>query len=251
MKVFLGILIFIYGLIFGSFFNVVGYRVPKKLSILRPGSYCPNCRHRLRWYELIPLFSYIIQGGRCTQCKKKISAYYPFIEFLTGMLFLVSYLLFGITPKFFTSILISSYLVIVIVSDGRYMIIPDEVTFVFSILIVILNFITLPFDKALSFFASGFLLIVILLLFMLICNKIFGKETLGGGDIKLMFFIANVLGIPDALFAIFIASVIALPFSLYFLLKKKSNIFPFGPFLLGGTLLVYLLEINIISILYL
>ena len=84
MNVFLGILIFIYGLVFGSFYNVVGYRIPKKLSLLRPGSYCPNCRHKLRWYELIPLFSYVIQRGRCTQCKKKISFYYPLIEFLTG-----------------------------------------------------------------------------------------------------------------------------------------------------------------------
>ena len=129
------------------------------------------------------------------------------------------------------------------------MIIPDEVTLVFSILIVILNFIFSPFENALTSFASGFVLIVILLLFMLICNKIFGKETLGGGDIKLMFFIANVLGIPNALFAIFVASVIALPFSLYFILRKKSKIFPFGPFLLGGTLLVYLLQINIIELL--
>ena len=249
MSIFIGILIFVYGLIFGSFFNVVGYRIPKKLSLLHPGSYCPNCRHKLRWYELIPIFSYAIQGGRCTNCKRRISLYYPFIEFLTGVLFLTSYLIFGITPKFYISILISSYLVIVIVSDGRYMIIPDEVTLVFSILIVILNFIFSPFENALTSFASGFVLIVILLLFMLICNKIFGKETLGGGDIKLMFFIANVLGIPNALFAIFVASVIALPFSLYFILRKKSKIFPFGPFLLGGTLLVYLLQINIIELL--
>ena len=75
MNVFLGILIFIYGLVFGSFFNVVGYRIPKKLSLLHPGSYCPSCRHRLRWYELIPLFSYIIQGGKCRNCKKRISCY--------------------------------------------------------------------------------------------------------------------------------------------------------------------------------
>lgn len=249
MNIIKGIIVFLYGLVFGSFYNVVGYRVPKKISLIHPGSFCPNCNHKLKWYELIPLFSYIFQGGKCTKCKKKISLYYPFIETLTGILFLISYLIFGITPFFFISSLISSFLVIVIVSDGRYMIIPDEVTIVFSVLIVLLNFLYNGVETSLKLIVSGLALVLFMYIFMIICNKIFKKETLGGGDIKMMFFIGNALGFPNALFAIFLASVAALPFTVALNNLKKQKEFPFGPFLLGGTLLVYMLSINIIDLL--
>ena len=249
MNIVIGTIVFLYGLVFGSFFNVVGYRIPMNLSILKPGSFCPNCKHELKWYELIPLFSYIIQGGKCRKCKKKISAYYPFIETLTGILFVLSYILFGITPNFVVSCLISSFLVIIIVSDGRYMVIPDEVTLVFSILIIICNFIYLGVKEAITLMISGALLVLVIYIFMLICNKVFKKETLGGGDVKLMFFIGNVIGFPNSLFSIFIASLIALPVTIFLNKAKKQKEFPFGPFLLAGTLITYMLSINIIEIL--
>ena len=249
MKVVVGVIIFLYGLVFGSFYNVVGYRVPKKISLVNPGSFCPNCHHKLKWYELVPLFSFIFQGGKCTNCKKKISLFYPIIESLTGILFLVSYLNFGITPNFFISLIISSFLVIVIVSDGRYMIIPDEVTLFFSVLLVVINLCTLPLEISLKNLLSGIIMVALMYLFMLICNFVFKKESLGGGDIKLMFFIGNAIGFYNSLFAIFVASVIALPISLIYLKLKKSNVFPFGPFLLGGTLIVFLMGIDIIKVL--
>ena len=249
MNILIGVIVFLYGLVFGSFFNVVGYRVPNNLSILHPGSFCPNCKHKLRWFELIPLFSFIFQGGKCTKCKQKISIYYPFIESLTGLLFLLSFIIFGLNPNFFVSCIISSFLVIIIVSDGRYMIIPDEVTLVFSVLTVVYNFIYLGVENAMKLLISGALLVVVIYVFMLICNKIFKKETLGGGDVKLMFFIGNVLGFPNALFAIFVGSIFALPVTIILNKSKNQKEFPFGPFLLGGTLITYLLEINIIELL--
>ena len=131
MVVIYSIVVFIYGLLFGSFFNVVGYRLPNGLSIIKPGSFCPKCNHSLKWYELIPVFSFIIQKGKCRKCGCRISLFYPLIELLTGILFLISYLVFGFSIEFILSILISSFLVIVIVSDFSYLVIPDEVTIFF------------------------------------------------------------------------------------------------------------------------
>ena len=86
------IVFFIYGIVFGSFLQVVGERLPKKESLIKPKySYCPNCKHRLNWYELIPIFSYIFQKGKCIHCKENIPIMYPFIELFTGLLFSVSY----------------------------------------------------------------------------------------------------------------------------------------------------------------
>ena len=119
---------FFFGLIFGSFYNVVGWRLPIGLSIVRPsGSFCPKCRHKLRWYENIPVFSFLIQGGKCRKCKEKISKFYIVIELLTGILFALSYWLFGFSFNFFLSLIVSSFFVIVIVSDLKFLVIPDEV----------------------------------------------------------------------------------------------------------------------------
>ena len=248
MEILVSIIVFIYGLVFGSFYNVVGYRLPKGMSLIKPkGSFCPNCNHELRWYELIPLFSFIIQRGKCTKCKKKISLYYPMIELLTGILFLVSYISFGITTEFMIALILSSYFVIVVVSDGRYMIIPDEVTIVMSILLIVTEVLSYGPEKTLVYIVSGIALFLIVFLFMKICNFIFKKETLGGGDVKLEFFTGCLLGVPNGLFSIFIGSVLALPFSIINT-KKNNNMVPFGPFLLLGALLIYVLRIDVIKI---
>ena len=89
---------------FGSFYNVVGYRLPNKMSIVFPQSHCPSCNHKLNFYELIPVLSYIFLGGKCKNCKCKISFFYPFFELLTGVLFLLCYLAFGINIEFFISL---------------------------------------------------------------------------------------------------------------------------------------------------
>ena len=95
MKIVFTIFMWIIGSIFGSFFNVVGYRIPRNLSIVKPGSFCPKCNHSLKWYELIPILSYIIQGGKCRCCHERISIIYPIIEVTTAILFSTSYFVFG------------------------------------------------------------------------------------------------------------------------------------------------------------
>ena len=113
------------GLLFGSFYNVVGMRLPNNKSIIFPGSHCEKCNHKLSWYENIPLASYILLGGKCKNCHTKISIWYPAIELFTGMLFLISYYTFGLTPEFAIAVIISSLVSIIFVSDINYYIIKS------------------------------------------------------------------------------------------------------------------------------
>ena len=135
------IIIIILGLVLGSFYNVVGLRIPNGESIIKPGSHCPKCNHKLSWYENIPVLSYIFLGGKCKNCKQKISIIYPIIEILTSFLFYISYKIFGLSEEFFISLVISSLVVIIFVSDSKYMIISDSPLIVSTILILIIKLI--------------------------------------------------------------------------------------------------------------
>ena len=249
MEILIGIIVFIYGSIFGSFYNVVGYRLPNNLSLIKPkGSFCPNCKHELKWFELIPIFSFLIQKGKCRKCKKKIAIFYPLIELLTAILFLVSYLFFGISYEFLIAIFLSSYFVIVLVSDGKYMIIPDEVTLFFALAIIIVEILMYGPLKTLDFMLAGALLFIVVYLLMKITSFMFKKESLGGGDIKLEFVIGLVLGFVSGAFSIFIGSVLAFPIALINQKKNDTNMIAFGPFLILGALLIYFFKIDIIEI---
>ena len=237
---------FMFGAILGSFYQVVGERLPKGESILSPKySYCPNCKKRLKWYELIPIFSYIIQGGKCRNCKKEISLMYPFIEILTGALFAVSYYSFGISYDLVISLTLVSFFTIVIVSDLTYMIIPDEVTLVSSLIILITTFLKLGLGNGLVQLGSGLLAFGVMYLIMVIGNIIFQKETLGGADIKLMFIAGLVLHPYLAVFVIFIASCIALPVSLVIYVTNKEHMIPFGPFLVASIIFIFFLKVDV------
>lgn len=233
------------GLIMGSFYNVVGFRLPQKKSIIKPRSACPKCSHVLKWYELIPVFSFIIQKGRCLNCGNKISLFYPFTELMTGLLFMVSYFIFGFSGYLVISLLIISFLVIVIISDLNYMIIPDEVTFSFSLLLILTKLIFFGINNLLFSLLSGLIMFVSMYLIMLIGNMIFKKESLGGGDIKLMFFIGLTLNPILSVIAIFIGSLVALPAAIYLQVKKNEKMIPFGPFLLIGNAFVFLTKLDI------
>ena len=243
------IFIFIIGCIFGSFFNVVGYRLPNGLSIVSPGSFCPKCHHSLKWYELIPIFSYLFLRGKCLKCKEEISIIYPLVEFTTGIMFATSYFVFGFTDSFIISLIVSSFLMIVIVCDINYLIIPDEVTIFFCILIFIVKLITTGISKACISLLSGLFLFLFMYFLMVLGNFLFKKESLGGGDVKLMFFVGIAIGPLLGMFNIFLASTIALPLSLLVYLKDKNNVIPFGPFLLMATFIIVLFGVNNITLL--
>lgn len=249
MEIVYTILMLIIGCIFGSFFNVVGYRVPKGLSIVSPGSFCPKCNHNLKWYELIPVFSYLIQKGKCRCCHEKISLIYPIIELTTGILFAVSYFVFGFSYDLILALIVVSFLVIVIVSDINYLVIPDEVTLFFSILVIAVKIAGEGIKVASLSVLSGLGLFILMYLFMLLGNFLFKKESLGGGDVKLMFFVGIVLGPILGTFTIFLSSLIAFPLSLIIYLKDKDNVIPFGPFILIAAFTIILFKIPAIDIL--
>lgn len=239
MTVLEGILFFVIGTIFGSFYNVVGSRLPNGESIVSPGSHCNNCKHELTPIELIPIISYIIQGGKCRKCRVKLSISYLFYEILSGLLFLFCYLKFGISLDIIIPLTFLSMLIIIVVSDFEYMVISDEVLIVFGIIliieIVLLNGWTVLFDSLFS----GIISFLVMLGIKKFGDMLFRKESMGGGDIKLLFFFGLILGWENALLSIFLGSLAGFPVSLLMMKIKKSNIIPFGPFLaLGATIIV-------------
>ncbi len=235
----MGLIIFIFGLIFGSFYNVVGLRLPNNESIVKPGSHCPKCNHKLSWYENIPILSYLFLGGKCKECKNPISIIYPLIEFLTGVLFLISYLIFGISEQFFIGLVLSSLVVIIFVSDSKYMIILDSPLVISSVLILIIKYYYHGISAVGSSLLSGIIVFAAMYILMLLGNFMFKKESLGGGDIKLSFVSGLSLGTYLGLFYIVLGAFFAFPYALYVTIKKKESMLPFGPFLAISMLIIY------------
>lgn len=239
MNLALAIYIFIIGAVMGSFFNVVAHRLSNNESIIKPGSHCESCGHLLKWYELIPIFSFLFQGGKCRKCGAKLSLWYPLIEIITGLLYLFSYLYFGLSPDFFISLVISSVLVITCITDFNYLIILDEPLVVGSILIIIITLITSGLVATLIAILSGLLLFFFMLLVKILGDKAFKRESLGGGDIKLSFFIGLSLGYKLAFVNLVLASFLTLPIAFYYLVKYKDREVPFGPFLIISNFIIF------------
>lgn len=240
MNIIIAIYIFIIGTIMGSFFNVVAHRLSNNESIIKPGSHCESCQHLLKWYELIPIISFLIQGGRCRQCHTKLSWWYPLIEIITGLFYLFSYLYFGLSPDFFISLVISSVLVIACITDFNYLIILDEPLVIGSILIIIITLITSGLVDTLIAILSGLLLFFFMLLVKILGDKAFKRESLGGGDIKLSFFIGLSLGYKLAFVNLVLASILTLPIAFYYLVKYKDREVPFGPFLIISNFIIFI-----------
>lgn len=232
--------IFIVGTIMGSFFNVVAHRLSNNKSIVRPRSHCEVCNHELAWYELIPLLSFIFQGGKCRKCHTKISWWYPAVELITGLFYLFSFLYFGFTYDFLICLVIASLVVIISISDFNYLIILDEPLIVGSLLVLFLNYLKNGFVGFGTSLLSGILLFLFFLFIKLIGDAVFKRESLGGGDIKLCFFIGAVLGYRLSFISIVIGSFLALPVALFYLIKEKEREIPFGPFLIIATWIVFL-----------
>ena len=233
------IYLFIIGLILASFLTLVGMRLPVNQSIVKPRSHCDNCKHQLKWYELIPVFSYIIQNGKCRKCKKKLSMLYPLLEILSGTVFALAYIYFGISFDFFVTVLLCCLLVVIIVSDFNYMIILDSPLVIVSMLIVILKFYYYDFYHVLYGVVCGAGMLLFLLFVKFIGDKIFKKDSLGGGDIKLAFIFGLVLGVKYSFVALVIGCFCAFPYAFYNMSKDKNSEIPFGPFLMIGLLVTF------------
>ena len=215
--------LFLLGLFVGSFYNVVALRLCKNESIVFPGSHCVNCNHKLAWYELIPVFSYIGLRGKCKKCKIHISIQYPLIELLTGILFALSFYIYGFSLQTLASLILVSIVVISYVSDFKYMVILDEVLIVGGILLLIVNSFQGGFSLVLSSLINGVVMFIAMLGIKLLGDKAFKQESLGWGDVKLAFIAGMFLGIPLGIVHIFVGSFLAFPYALIVTLSKKEK----------------------------
>ena len=242
------ILFFIVGLFMGSFYTVVGSRLPKREDFVKKRSHCDNCGHNLSFLDMIPIISYIFLRGKCRYCHEKISPLSTYMELFSGILYALSFFVFGRSYELFVALGIVSLLIILSVSDISYYIIPDEILIFFTGYFLIVITIKSGVMSALYALLSGIVLFGFMYIIMLLGNFIFKKESLGGGDIKLMFVIGLVLNPFLGIVVIFLASFIALPISLIILWKKRQNLIPFGPFLLIGFTLIYFMQLSMSTI---
>ncbi len=238
------IIFFILGLFMGSFYTVIGLRLPNRENFITNRSYCDKCHHELSLLDMIPILSYLFLRRRCRYCHSRIDSLSTYMEFFTGVLFALSYYVFGLSYELYIALGIVSMLIIISVSDMKYMVIPDEILIFFTGYFLILfglrdGIIHVSFNLV-----YGLIMFSLMYLIMLFGNFLFKKETLGGGDIKLMFVIGLVIHPLLSLFVIFFGSLLALPVSLIVLLKTKRNLVPFGPFLLISFTFIYFTKID-------
>lgn len=238
------IIFFILGTLMGSFLTVVGLRLPNNEDFIKTKSHCDKCHHNLSFLDMIPIISYIILRGKCRYCHQKISNMSTFMELFTGILFALSYYIFKLTPELLIAFGIVSMLIIISVSDITYYIIPDEVLIFFSGYFIIINTISHSVIYGFQSILSGTCMFLFMYGIMLLGNFIFKKESLGGGDVKIMFVIGLLLHPVLGIFSIFISSFLALPVSLLILKLKKQNLIPFGPFLVIGLMFIYFTKID-------
>lgn len=230
---------FILGTILGSFYLVVGTRLPKKEDIIKSRSKCDSCGITLKWYNLIPLFSFIFQKGKCNKCGKKISADHFFVELITGLLFLLASLYFPIGYNFFISLIVISLMIIIFISDFKYMIILDSPLVVTIILVIILKFIYFDFNNVLTSIISGIAMFSLMMLIEQIGSTLLKKDSLGGGDIKFSFIMGLILGFKLGVTSLVLSTFLALPYAVASVKIMKSHEFPYGPFLAGALFIVF------------
>lgn len=241
------ILIFILGLIVGSFSNVCIYRIPRNESIVYPASHCPKCRSPIKPFDNIPLLSYILLKGRCRNCKNKISIQYPIVEFLTGLIYLIIYLIYGLSVQTLIYIILSSALIIIAFIDLKEQMVPD----VISLPGIVIGFILSFFVSYISFINSALGVVVgggIIIIIGLAGSLIFKKEAMGGGDVKLAAMIGAFLGwryIIISLFLGFFLGALAGIILILSKIKKREDAIPFGPFIVLGSFITLLWGKNI------
>lgn len=229
------IVIFLFGIIIGSFLNVCIYRIPKKENIVRVRSHCMNCGYQLKWYDLIPLFSYLFLGGRCRKCKQKISVQYPIIEALNGSLYLLIYAVHGFSMETLLYCLLFSALLALSVIDSR----TYEIPFGINLFILALGLVRLIADYA-NWLDYGIGLLSVSLFLYLIYFLTKGRG-IGGGDIKLMAACGLLLGWKLNILAFLLGCIIgAIVHLIRMKLTKADHVLAMGPYLSVGVMIAAL-----------
>ena len=232
---------FVFGSCLGSFLNVCIYRMPREQSIVRPRSRCPHCKHLIQWFDNIPIVSFILLTGKCRHCHRSIAWNYPVVEALTGLSAVAVFHRFGVSLlgliylAFLASLIVASFV------DLEFQIIPDEIS-VGGLVVGLALSVLVPAlhgteSRWLSLGHSVLGLLVgggTLYITGMIGDMIFRKESMGGGDIKLLAMAGSILGWKAVLLTFFIAPLFALIPGLAVLLFRRSHVIPYGPFLSLG-----------------
>lgn len=233
-----GAAVFGFGLIIGSFLNVCIYRMPREESVVNPGSHCTACGKAVAWHDNIPLLSWLLLGAKCRYCKEKISPRYIAVEFLCGILWLGLWKVYGISPMFGAGVVLLSILLAVTLIDFETGLIPDKLSYPGIVLGLVISTLAPEIHGQSTplqgLAASGLGVLAgggILYLTAVIGDFIFKKDTMGGGDVKLLAMIGAFLGVKKAVFVFFLAPLPALPLALYSKYIKKTETIPYGPFL--------------------
>ena len=230
---------FIFGAVVGSFLNVCICRMPRDESVVSPPSHCPRCNYRIRWYDNIPLLSYLALAGKCRGCGAHISLQYPLVELINALLTLALFLRFGPSLTFLVLFLFCSALVVVTFIDMEHQIIPDEISLPGIVLGFVCSFF-LPWHGWLNSLSGILLGGGSLWLVAWGYHLLTGKEGMGGGDIKLLAMMGAFLGWKAVPFIIFAGSLVGsvVGVSMMLFQKKDSKLaIPFGPYLAFGALL--------------
>lgn len=242
-RIYIGIIVFLFGITVGSFLNVLIYRIPKKEDFVKTRSHCMSCGYQLEWYDLIPLFSWLTLRGRCRKCKSKISIQYPLIEALNGTLWLVTYLLFdySITTLLYC-LLISSLIALSVIDFRTY-----EIPVGFNIFILVLGTIRVITDyRSWPEYIIGLVSVSIPLLLIFYATK---GRGIGGGDVKLMGAAGLLLGWKLVILAFFLGCLLG---SVIHIARMKisgeSHVLAMGPYLSAGIIIAIYAGDRMISV---
>ena len=235
------------GALWGSFANVCIYRLPKKKEVIIKRSFCPNCKKKIKWFDNIPILSFIFLSGKCRNCKRSISFQYFFVELLgiIGFIFINFY--FGLTLTALLLMILCIFFIITFFIDLKHFIIPDTLTFPLMIIGFVKSFDpnlnTSIFPNFINSFIGGIFGYLIIWLIIFFYKQIRKKEGMGLGDAKLMAAVGFWFGWVSIPYVIFLSSVIALLIATPSLMnktKKMSSKIPFGPYIIIATI-VYLI----------
>jgi leader peptidase (prepilin peptidase)/N-methyltransferase len=239
----------IFGAIVGSFLNVCMIRLPKEESIVTPGSHCPRCNHPIMFYDNIPLISYLVLGGKCRYCKSSISAQYPLIEGITAVTSLLLFSKFGLSLNYLFYFSFVAALIVITVIDLYHQIIPDVISIpgigVGLLGALIVHYITF-FNSLLGILLGGGSLFVVATLY----QRLFKREGMGGGDVKLLAMIGAFLGWESVILTILLSSLIGSITGIIIMVIKGKDFkyaIPFGPFLSLGAVIALFYKSEIFS----
>ncbi len=232
------VVVFVFGAVIGSFLNVCIHRMPKDESIVSPGSHCPHCGKAVRPLDNIPLISFLILGGKCRACSAPISPRYFAVELANAFSWLCLLKIYGLSPFFYAGAVLFSILLAVTVTDLETGLIPDKLTFpgmltglAMSAVWPVLQGQNIWYlglaHSALGLLAGGGILLAVGFL----GNLIFKKESMGGGDIKLLAMMGSMMGFEKVLLIFFLSPFLGLPVALYMRWFRKQETIPFGPYL--------------------